>query len=563
MRPAWTIWRHTLVELWRQLLVATSVLVLVVSFAATSKYFIDGKIGPGAALRFTLYAIPPMLQYALPFSACFATVLTYHRMATDNELIAARAGGLSYRRLLLPAAASGVVLTLFMGVLGEQVIPRFLRRMQATISQDVATIIRASVDDGRPIDLRGVHGGAFVHADAAQDFPPDPASGAYAGLLLLHPVALQVNAEGAVESATTASRAWVWLYRSVDDRTREEGTLVNMRLENASGSSAGRMRGSGDAGFQQFISGSFNDSPKYMTFSELRALPREPERSNVVDRARRELAVRLARERVVGWLDESLRTQGRARFTDSDERVYTIHAAGIRAGESEGSWRLIAGAARGAKVEIEMAMPGGERGGTPDARVMLAESAVLRHDVEAERARGQISMTLSLTGVTVRTRDRATSTGLPDRLVPSLLPTTSPLPDLLRMDSDALLNEARARVQGPGQGGPIAEAAGELERRIAGLMREVDAKAHERMAIAATCIVMVIFGAIAAMRLERKLPLVVYAWCFFPALVAVLSVNVGQNMAISSGLPGLVVVWSGLAALSAVALFSYRKLARN
>jgi len=557
MRPAWTIWRHTLGELWRQLIVATSVLVLVVSFAATSKYFIDGKIGPGAALRFTLYAIPPMLQYALPFSACFAAVLTYHRMATDNELIAARAGGLSYRRLLIPAAVSGLALTAFMGMLGEQVIPRFLRQMQATITQDVATIIRNSVEDGRPIDLKGV----YVHADSARDFQPDPSSGAYAGLFLSHPVALQVNGDGAIEGATSASGAWVWLRRSMDERTREEGTTIDMQLVNASGSSTGRARGTGEVFLRHNISGSFNDSPKYMTFGELRSLPREPERSNVVDRARRELAMRLSREKIVGWLDEMLRTQGRARFTDGDERTYTIRASGVRASTSEGAWQLVPG--QGGKVEVEVAGLSGEQGKATDVRVMLAENATLRHDTEAERARGQVSMTLSLTGVTVRARDRGASTGLPDRPFPGLTPGTSPLNDLLKLDSRALLNEARARVQGPGQGGPIAEAAGELERRIAGLLREVDAKAHERMAIAATCIVMVLFGAISAMRLEKRLPLVVYAWCFFPALVAVLSVNVGQNMAISTGLPGLVVVWGGLAALSAIALHSYRRLAKN
>jgi hypothetical protein len=546
-----------MIELWRLLLVSTAILVLVVSFAATSKYLVDGKIGVGAALWFTLYAIPPMLQYALPFSACFAAVLTHHRMATDNELLAARAGGLSYRHLLAPAAVTGVILTLFMGVLGEQIIPRFLRRMQSTITQDLAVGIKNSVEEGRPIDLKGV----LVHADAAQEFEPDPSSGAYAGLRLLHPVALQVSSDGMVESTTTASFAWVFLTHSTDERTRDEGTDVYMQLENAATWANNGATGSGTVYARRYISGSFNDSPKYMTYRELRDLPKEPERSNVVDRARRDLAMRLARERVIGSLDESLKSRGTARFTDADERTYTIRASGIRATATEGVWQCVP--AKGAKVEVEVQTPSGEAGKSSETRLMQAENATLRHDLDAERTRGQISMTLAMTGVSVRTRERAVTTQLPDRIYPGLGPSGSPLPELLKLNSRALLDEASARGQGPGQGGGIADAASELERRIASLTREVRAKSHERMAIAVTCIVMVLFGAVTAIRLEKRLPLVVYAWCFFPALVAVLSVNVGQSVAISSGLPGVGLIWLGLVLLAGYALLVERRVARH
>jgi hypothetical protein len=271
--------------------------------------------------------------------------------------------------------------------------------------------------------------------------------------------------------------------------------------------------------------------------------------------------MRLAQERVVGAINDALKSHDVTRFTDSEDHTFTIRASGVGGTNSDGVWQLLAG--KGAKVEVEVQTPPNENGAPPEVRVMQADVATFRHDKDAEQSRGRLSMTLQLTGVTVRARDRSTATKLVDRIYPGLLPNNSPLPELLKMKSQALLGEARAQLHGPGQGGPIAEAAGELERRISSLTREVAAKTHERMAIAATCIVMVLFGSLAAIHLEKRLPLVVYAWCFFPALLAVLSVNVGQSVAISSGLPGVVLIWAGLVLLAMYGLSVGRKVARH
>mgnify|MGYP000423281398 CR=1 FL=1 len=54
-----------------------------------------------------LLAMPPMLQYALPFAACFGATLAYHRFAADNEAVAAQRDP-DYRPLTAkPSAPAG------------------------------------------------------------------------------------------------------------------------------------------------------------------------------------------------------------------------------------------------------------------------------------------------------------------------------------------------------------------------------------------------------------------------------------------------------------------------
>ncbi|QYU70390.1 hypothetical protein J4558_09855 [Leptolyngbya sp. 15MV] len=83
-RLPWTIWRYLLAELWRLLLLSTAILVLVISFAATAKPLMDGKLSAWTALKFMLYAVPPMLQSVRDAMAhgCFRPGLD------DGELIA-------------------------------------------------------------------------------------------------------------------------------------------------------------------------------------------------------------------------------------------------------------------------------------------------------------------------------------------------------------------------------------------------------------------------------------------------------------------------------------------
>src|SRR6185295_10462720 len=94
VRLPWTIWKHTTLEMWKLLLLTAAVLVTVISFAATVRLTAEGRLGPLDTIKYMFLAMPPMLQYALPFASGFGATLAYHRMSQDNELTAAAGSGI-------------------------------------------------------------------------------------------------------------------------------------------------------------------------------------------------------------------------------------------------------------------------------------------------------------------------------------------------------------------------------------------------------------------------------------------------------------------------------------
>jgi lipopolysaccharide export system permease protein len=66
----------------------------------------------GAELvRGYLYRIPEYVVWAFPFAGLIAAIFTVHSMTSHREIVAAKAGGISFHRLVLPILLSGVLLT--------------------------------------------------------------------------------------------------------------------------------------------------------------------------------------------------------------------------------------------------------------------------------------------------------------------------------------------------------------------------------------------------------------------------------------------------------------------
>ncbi len=70
-----------------------------------------------------LYKMPEYLQYAFPIAALVATIFTIHSMTRHHEIVAAKAGGISFHRIMAPLVVLGVLLTgVALGL--SEVVPR-------------------------------------------------------------------------------------------------------------------------------------------------------------------------------------------------------------------------------------------------------------------------------------------------------------------------------------------------------------------------------------------------------------------------------------------------------
>lgn len=548
------LWRHIGGELWKLLAVTGAVLIAVIAFSVSIKPLADGKLLPLEALKFMGYALLPMSAYALPFAGGFAATLVYHRLASDNESQAASACGISHRSLLVPALVTGLVCAGAIALLNEQVIPRFWRSMQMLVTQDIAKVIKNTIDRG---EAHRLEDGTWVSAERADLIDPPAGSSALAVMVLTRPYLVKTDSTNAVLSEGAAERADVWLYR--DDRadTATEvraGMRVVIQLHNLSGQQKGMRTGSEQTPpIVFYVPDTFDDDPKFLTAGELSDLDRRPERMNWIEQRRRRLAVELGRAQAVAELQAQL-AGGVAELLDPQGQTVKIKAGGVRVvDDGKGLTRYELTPGSNGRVEVV-------RGTTTGAARLLAKTASLRAGVSdkiSEREEAPILFDLEMGDASAFSGAEEPGGSRGQVAIKGLSPAKKLLEPLLGLTCTDLLRASE------GAQGPAARAADDLRSKLASLRREVTSKQNERMAQAAACALMVVTGAVTALNVSSQLPLTVYLWSFVPALLSLVTISGGQRVTHGVGLPGLFLLWGGVGLLALYTAFTYARVARH
>ncbi len=73
--------------------------------------YIDRGLTTTEVLRAYVYEMPLFIQWSFPIAALVAGVFTVHSMTTHREIVAAKAGGISFHRVIRPLLVIGVLLT--------------------------------------------------------------------------------------------------------------------------------------------------------------------------------------------------------------------------------------------------------------------------------------------------------------------------------------------------------------------------------------------------------------------------------------------------------------------
>ncbi|MFO7848816.1 MAG: LptF/LptG family permease [Spirochaetia bacterium] len=71
-----------------------------------------------------VYSMPAIITFTFPFSSLLGALMAIGRLSADNEILAFRAAGISYRRLFIPFFAAGLVFSIFSFVAGDYFLPR-------------------------------------------------------------------------------------------------------------------------------------------------------------------------------------------------------------------------------------------------------------------------------------------------------------------------------------------------------------------------------------------------------------------------------------------------------
>ena len=73
--------------------------------------YLDRGLSRTEVAKAYVYQLPLFIQWSFPIAALVAAVFTVHGMTTHRELVAAKAGGISFHRVVRPILVMGVLLT--------------------------------------------------------------------------------------------------------------------------------------------------------------------------------------------------------------------------------------------------------------------------------------------------------------------------------------------------------------------------------------------------------------------------------------------------------------------
>jgi lipopolysaccharide export LptBFGC system permease protein LptF len=534
------LYRFMIADLLRMAGLTCAVLLIVISFGAAIKPLSNNSLLSAAqVLKYILLATVPMLQYALPFAAGFAGTMSLHRMTSTNEILAAAASGISYRRLLTPVLLIGVGLTIVMAVLTNNVIPRFWVMLERTVAEDITRLFQVTIERGEPF----VYGDLEVYADEVREIPNPAGSSAETRLVLTRVAAALLDDDGGIDEDVTARQAIVDVYR------REGATILSMSMvdvaayQHDTGTLARTARIEPPP---RVIPSVLQDDPKRLTRKQLWALDENPDEFGRVVGARHDLIEALRDAELMYRIDQELGASGRVELEGQEPGrrivVFADRLAGNRLRASEGRPRIVqydedvaTHEMRARSMDIRQREVGPL--GTVAVDLVLA-------DYEVTDLRS--GMTNRRQGVTVENLvfDHLDADDLLELPTPALLERVdgSPAPRTKRLDYTYE----------------------RLQRKIRQLRREIRSRTARRYALSATVLLLLMLGTTLAIWLRESLPLTIYLWAFLPSILNLILIESGQHvMREGAMVTGSAVMWSGNAFILLIWWYAYYRLSRN
>ncbi|MEQ8330183.1 MAG: LptF/LptG family permease [Longimicrobiales bacterium] len=125
---------RTFLRLFLIFLLASPALFVLGHLTENIDTYVDRSLTLGEIARSYLFRLPLYIQWSFPIAALLAAVFTVHGMTAHREIVAAKAGGVSFHRVVAPVLVLGLLLTgVALGL--SEVVPRG-NRVAAEIVRD-------------------------------------------------------------------------------------------------------------------------------------------------------------------------------------------------------------------------------------------------------------------------------------------------------------------------------------------------------------------------------------------------------------------------------------------
>jgi lipopolysaccharide export system permease protein len=520
-----------LADVLRQFAITAVILVVVIAFGAAIKPLSSESLLTGwDTMKYLLFALIPMLQFALPFAGAFAATICLHRMAQDNEFVAMSVSGQSYVRLLLPMALFGAVLTLCVAILAQSIIPIFIGKMVQAMTADLPRLLTNSIKQHTP----------FVQGDLviwAEDIYLDTNNNDKR-MALDHIAVAKVDKDGRAKMYFTATAAIVDIQR-IDNQTSLYVGTRDITQWTRGEDGAGILRGAREGRLTHAIDlpSLTNQRLSALTRSELLQLLDKPRKYHLVQDAARNLNIALVRHEYLDDLQTELLASGSLTcLTATGGRKFIITSNGLKGDTFIQPITVISIRGTGEESTLNpkratLLIVYSDSGDVDSVTLQMQDVIVGAGEI-GENQRGELVVpSLSVKGVSAR-----------------LINDDLPIQDVL-MNADTYTS---AR---------IANAAVNLRRRVADLNNHVAGRIGQRWAVSILPLLAILLGSLLAIRNPNLMPLGVYARAFVPTVIALLLIfSGGQMIRGANEFAGFCVMWIGNVTLAGLVIFHWLRL---
>ena len=136
-----TLHRYIFRELMKVFVLAAVALTVMLVLGGILRPVQEYGIGPRQVVHLMGYFLPIALTFVLPMAALFTASLVYGRFASDNELDACRASGISLLTLIYPGLALAIMVAIANLILSFHMVPAFVHRAEKSLKADAKQIL--------------------------------------------------------------------------------------------------------------------------------------------------------------------------------------------------------------------------------------------------------------------------------------------------------------------------------------------------------------------------------------------------------------------------------------
>ena len=554
-----TLHRYIFRELVKVFLLAAVALTLVLSFGSILRPVQEYGVGPRQVVYLLGYFLPITLTFVLPMAALFAAALVYGRFASDNELDACKASGISLLTLVYPGLALAAIVTIANLFLSFDVTPAFVHGAERSLKADAKQILF------RNIQRRGYYkvpvGGYLIYADYA-----DSQSDTLLGVICTEVKNDRIEEITAVDTAKVkfirqegSNQVQIAAYKpsqiGIEDEvwfhsedwvvfTIEFGSLLGDEIEFKKVDEMKRIQAD------------------LMRFDPVAKLARETFAQFTAELLAQDIEKILTAENAEN-AEKKLRLKNSAISANSavKKNFYKLHSAEklIEFAASQ----CVAGDERNIKLSGEVVVI--EYDATSKERICTLRCTEASLHIEGDELAPTLTMDISNARVddSAFVRMRHIIRGL---IPPAKLGTVT---KEFKTENGSLKAEKLTSVLSALQKGPGAKLdslQNRLQKKMQRTLAEIESEIHSRLVFAAGCVPTILIGIGLGIIKRGGHLLSAFAASCVPAAVLIVCIISGKHITenlSSTGVSGIVLMWVGLVFLCVLAVIIYRRLLKN